>query len=86
MAKHFHEKNADGEVTNKYAYLYSKYAGNLTKIKHFKRHMDDWDLTGPFVIPALIDPSALSVEDHWGDRKTTGVNLLKNWGNVETTR
>ncbi len=34
----------------------------------------------PFIIPEFDDPFALSsVEDCWGDRKLTGVNLLKNW-------
>jgi hypothetical protein len=44
--------------------------------------MDAWDMISPFVIPDFIDPYALSVEDRWGDRKLTGVNLLKNWGKV----
>ncbi len=44
--------------------------------------MDAWDKISPFVIPDFIDPYALSVEDRWGDRKLTGVNLLKNWGMV----
>jgi hypothetical protein len=44
--------------------------------------MDAWDMISSFVIPDFIDPYALSVEDHWGDRKLTGVNLLKNWGKV----
>jgi hypothetical protein len=39
-AKHFHAKNAEGESSNKYANLQSKYASNLAKIKNFKRHMD----------------------------------------------
>jgi hypothetical protein len=44
--------------------------------------MDAWDMISPFVIPDFVDPYALSVEDRWGDRKLTGVNLLKNWGKV----
>ncbi len=39
-------------------------------------------MISPFVIPDFIDPYALSVENRWGDRKLTGVNLLKNWGKV----
>jgi hypothetical protein len=39
-------------------------------------------MISPFVIPDFVDPFALSVEDRWGDRKLTGVNLLKNWGKV----
>ncbi len=35
-----------------------------------------------FVIPTLIDPDALSVEDCWAERKLTGVHLLKNWGKL----
>jgi hypothetical protein len=44
--------------------------------------MDTWDMISPFVIPDYIDPYAISVEDCWGNRKLTGVNLLKNWGKV----
>jgi len=45
--------------------------------------MDAWDIICPFFIPEFDDPYALSsVEDHWGDRKLTGVNLLKNWGKL----
>jgi hypothetical protein len=39
-------------------------------------------MISPFVIPDFIAPYALSVENRWGDRKLTGVNLLKNWGNL----
>ena len=85
-AKHFHAKNADGEASNKYANLQSEYAGNLAKIKNFKRHMDEWDMSSPFVIPAIIDHFALSITDRWGDRKTTGVHLLKNWGQLTLQR
>ncbi len=41
--------------------------------------MDAWDVSDPFVIPTLIDPDVISVEDHWAERKLTGVHLLKNW-------
>jgi hypothetical protein len=44
--------------------------------------MDAWDMISPFVIPEFVDPFALSVDDCCGDRKLTGVNLLKNWGKV----
>ena len=81
-AKHFHAKNAEGESSNKYANLQSEYAGNLAKIKNFKRHMDAWDMSDPFVIPKLIDPTALAVDDRWAERKMTGVHLLKNWGKL----
>jgi len=81
-AKHFHAKNEEGEASNKYANLQSEYLGNLAKIKTLKRHMDTWDMTSPFVIPDNIDPCAISVEDRWGNRKLTGVNLLKNRGKV----
>ncbi len=80
LAKHFHAKYAEGEASNKYANLQSKYAGNFAKIKTLKWRMDAWDMISPFVIPEFIDPFALLVEDRWGDRKLTGVNLLKNWG------
>ena len=39
-------------------------------------------MSDPFVIPKLIDPNAFSVEDRWGERKTPGVHLLKNWGKL----
>jgi hypothetical protein len=64
-AKHFHAKNAEGESSNKYTSLQSNYAGNLAKIKNFKHHMDAWDMADTFVIPMLIDPDAISVEDCW---------------------
>ena len=82
LAKHRHAKNAEGEASNKYANLQSKYARNLAKIKTLKQHMDAWDMISPFVIPNLVDPYALSVENCWGDRKLAGVNLLKNWGKL----
>jgi hypothetical protein len=47
--------------------------------------MDAWDMISPFVIPEFVDPFALSsfeVEDCWGNRKLTGVNLLKNLGKL----
>ncbi len=74
-AKHFHAKNAEGEASNKYANLQSKYTGNLAKIKTLKRRMDAWDMISPFVIPDFVDPYALSVENCWGDRKLTGVRI-----------
>jgi hypothetical protein len=80
LTKHSHAKNAEGETSNKYANLQSKYAGNLAKIKTLKWHMDNWDMISIFVIPNLVDPYALSVENRWGNRKLIGVNLLKNWG------
>ncbi len=36
-------------------------------------------MSDPIVIPTLIGPDALSVEDCWVERKLTGVHLLKNW-------
>jgi hypothetical protein len=77
--KHFHAKNEQGDASNKYANLQSEYAGNLAKIKTLKQHMDKWDMAGPFVIPELVDPHALSAKDQWGNRKLTGINLLKSW-------
>jgi hypothetical protein len=45
--------------------------------------MDTSDMISPFVIPEFVDPFALSsVENCWGDRKLTGVNLLKNWSKL----
>jgi hypothetical protein len=82
LAKHFHAKNAEGEASNKYANLQSEYAGNLAKIKTLKQRMDAWDMISPFVIPDFVDPYDLSAENRWGDRKLTGVNLLKNWGKL----
>ncbi len=68
LAKQFHAKNSEGKVSNKYANLQSEYAGNLAKIKNLKRHMDPWDMSDPFVIPQLIDPYALSVDNRWAKR------------------
>ncbi len=76
FSKTNYAKKADGEASNKYANLQSEYAGNLAKIKTLKRRMDTWDMISPYVIPDFIDPYALSVEDCWGDRKLTGVNLF----------
>jgi hypothetical protein len=42
--------------------------------------MNKWDMSGPFVIPDLVNPHALSAEDQWGDKKLTRVHMLKNWG------
>jgi hypothetical protein len=81
-AKHFHAKNAEGESSNKYANLQSKHARNLANIKNFKPHKDTWDMSDPFVIPMLINPDAISVEDCWAEGKLTGVHLLKNWGKL----
>jgi len=44
--------------------------------------MDAWDMISPFVIPEFVGPYALSVENRWGDRKLTSVNMLKNWGKL----
>jgi hypothetical protein len=44
-AKHFHAKNAEGESSNTYANLQSKYATNFAMIKNFKHHMDTWDMS-----------------------------------------
>jgi hypothetical protein len=84
-AKQFHAKNAEeGGLNKKYANLQSEYAGNLVKIKTLKWCMEAWDMINPFVISEFVDPFAplSSVEDRWGDRKLTGVNLLKNWGKL----
>ncbi len=43
-------------------------------------------MISPFIFPDLVDPYALSVEDHWVDRKKTGVNILKNWGMLTLSR
>jgi hypothetical protein len=32
LAKHFHTKNVEGDASNKYTNLQSKYAGNFAKI------------------------------------------------------
>jgi hypothetical protein len=44
--------------------------------------MDAWDMSDPFVIPTLINPDVISVEDCWAERKLTGMHLLKNWGKL----
>ncbi len=53
-AKHSHAMNAEGQSSNKYANLQSKYVGNLVKIKNFKCHMDARDVSHHFVIPTLM--------------------------------
>ncbi len=37
-------------------------------------------MISPFIIPGLVNPYGLSVEDHWGDRKKTGIKQWKSWG------
>jgi hypothetical protein len=44
--------------------------------------MDSWDISDPFVIPTLMNPDTLSMEDCWEERKLMGVHLLKNWGKL----
>jgi len=45
--------------------------------------MDAWDMISPFVISKFVDLFALSsFEDRWGNRKLTGVILLKNLGKL----
>ncbi len=39
-------------------------------------------MSDPFVILQLINSYALSVDDYWAERKTTGIHLLKNWGKL----
>jgi hypothetical protein len=39
-------------------------------------------MSDPFVIPKLINPYALSVDDCWAERKTTGIHLIKYWGKL----
>ena len=36
--------------------------------------MNAWEMSSPFIIPELVDPYALAVENCWGNRKLTGVN------------
>jgi hypothetical protein len=69
LAKYFHAKNAEGEASNKYAKLLSKYASKLAKIKNFKRHMDISDMSNPLVTPQLINPYPLIVDNCWAERK-----------------
>ncbi len=36
-------------------------------------------MLNPFLIPIWTNPMAISVVDHWGDRKSELVNLTKHW-------
>ncbi len=77
-AKHFHIKNADGELSYKYKDIQSKYVGNLDKLKLFRKCMEAFDMFDPIRIPTWIDPDAISVLDCWGDRKHDGIDLTKH--------
>jgi hypothetical protein len=44
--------------------------------------MEAFDMFNPFLIPVWIDPHAFSVMDHWGDRKSNAINLIKHWSKV----
>ena len=73
-AGHFHVMNAEGESSNKYTNLQSKYVGNLSKIKNIKSHMDARDISNPFVIPTLL----LFPWKTNGQKGIDGMHLLKN--------
>ncbi len=77
-AKHFCTKNADSELSYKYKDIQSKYVGNLDKLKLFRKCMEAFDMFDPFLIPTWIDPDAISVLDHWGNRKHDGIDLTKH--------
>ena len=38
-----------------------------------------YDMRDPFIIPTLLYDYSGAVEDHWGNRATTGVYLLSHW-------
>jgi hypothetical protein len=77
--KHFHTKNADGELSYKYKDIQSEYVGNLDKLKLFRKHLEACDMFDPFLIPLWIEPDAISVMDCWVNRKVDWVNLTQYW-------
>ena len=81
-AKHFHTKNAEGELAYKYKDIQSEYVGNLDKLQLFRKRLEAFDMLSPFYIPELIDPHAFSVNDRWGDRMTGCVDLTKHWSQI----
>jgi hypothetical protein len=81
-AKHFHTKNAGGGLSYKYKDIQSKYVGNLDKLKLFRKRMEAFDMFDPYLIPTWIDPDAISVLDHWGNRKHDGIDLTKHWSKL----
>ena len=40
------------------------------------------DIMAPFIVPYLLDEYALEVEDLWGNRGATVVNLFKQWSQI----
>ncbi len=68
-AKHFHTKNADGELSYKYKDIQSKFVDNLDKLTLFQQHLEAFDMLEPFLIPVLIDL----------------YKLISNIGNFEVT-
>ncbi len=56
--------------------------GNLDKLKHFRKRIEEFDRFDPFIVPLGIDPNAISVLDCWGDRKVNGINITKHWSQV----
>jgi hypothetical protein len=79
-AKHFRTKNADGELSYKYKDIQSKYVGNLDKLKLFRKCLEAFDMLDPFLIPAWINSNSISVNDHWGDRKS--ICMTKHWSQI----
>jgi hypothetical protein len=82
VAKHFCTKNSDRKLSYKYKNIQSEYAGNLDKLKLFRKCMEAFDMFNPFIVPLWIDPDTISVLDRWGDRKANGINITKHWSQV----
>jgi hypothetical protein len=59
----------------KYKDIQSKYDGNLDKLQLFRKCKEVFDMFGPFLIPLWNELDAISVLDHWGNRKRDAVNL-----------
>ncbi len=81
-AKHFCTKNADSKLYYKYKDIQSKYVGNLDMLKLFRKCMEAFDMSDPFLILTCIDPDDISVLDCWGDRKNDGIDLTKHWSKL----
>jgi hypothetical protein len=82
VVKHFCTKNLDGKLFYKYKDIQSEFVGNLDKIKLFRKHMEAFDMSDPFIMPLWIDPNTISVLDCCGDRMSDGIDITKHWSQV----
>jgi hypothetical protein len=78
-AKHYRTKNEDLDLSYKYKDIPSEYVGNLDKLKLLTKCMEAFDILDPFLISIWMNPIAISLVNHWGDRKSEAVDLTKHW-------